>query len=594
MRIKKIIPKRFWQRALPLILGLSLIFPLFADMEESLIKISAEPNHTYEKPEVKISPTGEIYVAFQATANASGSSEVYLSKYANGTVSLVKNISESAAYSYEPDIDIPGNGFIHAAWVERNGSTHTIRYRYFNGTAWSASQSFGQVSGDLVEDLRLDVDEAGNVFVAFMYWPAARCKFISKYGASVSFQDWPVAGRTKHGDVEADPNYIHVCCQYADGNEYTIAYNRRANRKGSSWEPWINLRHPGAQRPRLSLDNIGRPHIIYNNSDGSVRDVFYRKWNGSRFEPAVKVSNPTNPETYHFTDIEALDPNNVLVSMQKGAGDTGRNVSYNLKRNGTWTGFSFFETSDRREVGRQSIDVVSDGVACAFISNRDTVYLTLIGEGGIEPPPPVNVPPIAAFTFSPNNGVIPLAVTFNASKSTDKDGTIVKYHWAFGDGNSGAGKIVSHTYRNPGIYAITLTVYDNLNASATATGSVESWPVLGPVNIAWTTIENRSLLLCEYISKIAWDKNPINVARNINVTKYKIYRKKKTEYYYVYLTMVDAQDHNEYLDRIGTPKIDYDYTVISVNDHGQESDLPSSIDLYYQAANRQPPADRQK
>jgi len=587
MRIKKSICKGFWQGAFPLILGIFLVFPLFADMEEVLIKISDEPNYTYEKPEVKISPDGGIYVAFQAIANATQASEVYLSKYADGTVSMVKNISESGSYSYEADIDIPGNGYIHAVWVEKSGNTHTIRYRYFNGTAWSASQSFGQVSGDLVEDLRLDVDEAGNVFVVFMYWPAARCKFVSKYGNSVSFEDWPLAGRTKHGDVEADANFVHVCCQYADGNEYTIAYNRRANRKGSSWDPWINLNHSDTQRPRLSLDNTGRPHIIYNKkASASTRDIFCKRWNGSRFDTAVKVSNP-DPETYHFTDIEALDPDNVIVSMQKGAGDMGRNVSYNLKLNGTWTGFTFFETSDRKEVGRQSIDLVPDGIACAFTSNKDTVYLTLVGEGGIEPPPPVNVPPTAVFTFSPVNGVIPLDVTFNASKSTDPDGTIAKYQWSFGDGASGSGKIVTHTYRNPGIYNIMLTVTDDQGATASASGKVETWPVLGPVNIAWTTIENRSLFMCEYISKITWDKNLTNVARNINVTRYKIYRKKTTEYYYVYLTMVDAQDHNEHLDRYGTSSTNYDYTVVSVDDHGRESALPSSIDLYYRAANRQ-------
>jgi len=52
-------------------------------------------------------------------------------------------------------------------------------------------------------------------------------------------------------------------------------------------------------------------------------------------------------------------------------------------------------------------------------------------------------------------------IWFNASRSVDSDGTIVSYHWIFGDGATADGKIVNHTYTSPGNYSVNLTVTDN-------------------------------------------------------------------------------------------------------------------------------------
>lgn len=62
-----------------------------------------------------------------------------------------------------------------------------------------------------------------------------------------------------------------------------------------------------------------------------------------------------------------------------------------------------------------------------------------------------NVPPEAAFTATPPSGTAPLAVAFDASGSSDANGTIVSHTWDFGDGQTAAGQTVDHTYQNPEI-----------------------------------------------------------------------------------------------------------------------------------------------
>lgn len=81
-----------------------------------------------------------------------------------------------------------------------------------------------------------------------------------------------------------------------------------------------------------------------------------------------------------------------------------------------------------------------------------------------------NVRPIAAFTVDVTEGSAPLEVRFDASSSTDPDGNIVSYDWDFGDGNTGSGRIVTHTYETPGAYTPSLTVTDDRGATHTATG----------------------------------------------------------------------------------------------------------------------------
>jgi len=59
-------------------------------------------------------------------------------------------------------------------------------------------------------------------------------------------------------------------------------------------------------------------------------------------------------------------------------------------------------------------------------------------------------------------------ITFDASASQDPDGTIVEYHWDFGDGGEGTGVVVTHTYAEVGKVTVRLTVRDNRGATATA------------------------------------------------------------------------------------------------------------------------------
>jgi hypothetical protein len=90
---------------------------------------------------------------------------------------------------------------------------------------------------------------------------------------------------------------------------------------------------------------------------------------------------------------------------------------------------------------------------------------------------PPNQPPVAAFTFAPNDPPTgPKAgqtVTFDGSSSSDPDGHVTGWAWSFG----GAGVQATNAFPNPGIYPVTVTVTDDRGGTAQVTHEVK---VSGP------------------------------------------------------------------------------------------------------------------
>lgn len=72
------------------------------------------------------------------------------------------------------------------------------------------------------------------------------------------------------------------------------------------------------------------------------------------------------------------------------------------------------------------------------------------------------VDPVACFEFTPSDAkCVGTTITFDATDSYDPDGTIIIFNWDFGDGESGTGAIVTHSYDEGGEFTVTLIVTDN-------------------------------------------------------------------------------------------------------------------------------------
>lgn len=132
-----------------------------------------------------------------------------------------------------------------------------------------------------------------------------------------------------------------------------------------------------------------------------------------------------------------------------------------------------------------------DGSATASMDTVEDGTTTTNGGGATtrprptSPKPPTTKPPAPKPPTARIGGGCPETgqdCSFDGGGSTDPDGSIAKYEWNFGDGQTGTGANVDHHYE-PGTYTVKLTVTDSQGLKSTTSIEVT-------VNAASTTSGN--------------------------------------------------------------------------------------------------------
>jgi PKD repeat protein len=106
-------------------------------------------------------------------------------------------------------------------------------------------------------------------------------------------------------------------------------------------------------------------------------------------------------------------------------------------------------------------------------------------------PAETNDYPIASFTVACSG----LNCRFDATGSTDSDGTIQEFHWSFSDGTDGSGATTEHTYAAGSTYAVQLVVADD--GGLTGYASEQVTVSVGTAPIAAFTV-NCTGALCNF------------------------------------------------------------------------------------------------
>jgi gliding motility-associated-like protein len=80
----------------------------------------------------------------------------------------------------------------------------------------------------------------------------------------------------------------------------------------------------------------------------------------------------------------------------------------------------------------------------------------------------LNSSPLAAFTFAPGQGCMPLSVNFT-DQSISPSGAVLTYAWVFGNGTTGSQASPTVVYTDEGVYSVSLTVTDPIGCSSVST-----------------------------------------------------------------------------------------------------------------------------
>ena len=116
-----------------------------------------------------------------------------------------------------------------------------------------------------------------------------------------------------------------------------------------------------------------------------------------------------------------------------------------------------------------------DDVMVGDVKRRANMSTAISTSTLIAAPETQNQAPTAVIN-GPTSGVVEEVLSYDGSGSRDSDGSIASYEWNFGDGSSGSGEMVSHTYSAAGSYPVRLTVTDQGALSGSTTLDVQVAP----------------------------------------------------------------------------------------------------------------------
>ncbi|MDH7511319.1 MAG: PKD domain-containing protein [Clostridiales bacterium] len=526
--------------------------------------ISSHSNDEIDCARIAVDPGGNIYTCWWGI----WSGVVYSRARVGGTWESVRTLSVGRRSKF-PDIAV-GSNEVWATFVQRDPAeyyTYYLRRSKSLNASWSSPQIVYQSppeNGHEFPAIEIDSNETPHLIWMLRVDP-------DSYDRWTVYSQWTGAGWTSP-QVISSQALLHYPSLHKRGNNLYAIYQYGS--WGNGVAALYNTRISGAWTGQTTVpDSVGVTYVDVSTSPS--QDKIYFVWDaGGEIwcnmgatgpppppPPGYPVANfsfsPTSgnaPLTVTFDASASYDPDGTIVSYAwsfgTGATGSGRVTSYTYTTAGTFT-IRLTVTDNDGKTG----------------STTKTITVLQF-----------NYPPNAEFSFSPTTGIFPLQVTFDASASTDPDGSIVLYSWEFGDGATGSGRVVTHTYQRWGTFSIKLTVRDDRNATASKIRTIEVLRLFQPLNIRWQTHVDQSLFQTRYVTEVKWDKNPQNdqlgAQFGVQIVRYRIWRKKTADLYASYIPIAEvAADIYRHLDTKAGGKDLHTYTVTAIDNQGRESPI---------------------
>jgi len=425
-----------------------------------------------------------------------------VNKALTGKVQVATGVS---SLFWRPYVSVrPDGESIHVAWCQGGGKGNQLMHSWRDGAGvWRTESVYQALADQQLSMPACAVDGAGQVHVLFGIFNDAetdmwftlfymRRSGSGTWGALQSFapkhpeHTFPMLVTDSTGRVHAT-----WCIVGSMGGDKNEAYYCTAASGGKlSYDSKVKL----PKGPSITLNGYGEIFVdhkgVVHRSIGAWSS--YEKHlciDHSRKPPGGSFSVPTRP-SINFLNLAHCDPVPAVVAAEGGQtivawGQVATNGANSVKASfydpdkHTWTlatvdpdaGIPARENAYRVALTRTDTNLFL--VWRGGNGHLKLLVLPLDGALPSDPLPPPEPPeegdPVAVFTSIPISGPSPLAVTFDGSASYDSDGKIISYNWDFGDGDTGAGEVVTHTYATSGNFTARLTVTDNDGRTGSAT-----------------------------------------------------------------------------------------------------------------------------
>ena len=208
----------------------------------------------------------------------------------------------------------------------------------------------------------------------------------------------------------------------------------------------VEVRHTSASSPNQTITTI----LTIGGVDGLFQST------------TIANSNEAPIASFTATPISGTEPLTVNLNASGSSDSDGSISSYTWNSTDSQIASGISPTFTYNTAGTYTITLTVTDNDGATDTQDKTVFVTKED----------NEPPVASFTATPTSGLAPLTVNFDATDSSDSDGSISSYAWSSSDGQAATGINASFTYVDAGEKTITLTVTDDDGVTHTSSQSV--------------------------------------------------------------------------------------------------------------------------
>jgi PKD repeat protein len=173
----------------------------------------------------------------------------------------------------------------------------------------------------------------------------------------------------------------------------------------------------------------------------------------------VTISNNGPTAKFNYSPSEPVVDQDVVFDAGKSSDSDGSIESYSWYIDGDYeaSGQTFTWAWDEAGTHTIELEVIDNGE----LTNTTSKTVTISNKG-----------PSASFTYSPSNPVVDEDVMFDASGSSDSDGTIESYSWYIDGDYEGSGQTFTWAWDEAGTHTIELEVTDNGELTNTTSKTV--------------------------------------------------------------------------------------------------------------------------